>query len=81
MFNDTKLIVVFQGSILEADVARSVLEAHGFRAFLKDEAMGTLMPWYTAAGSVGPVKVVVPESEAERARAVLEQGPSQDPEQ
>jgi len=73
MGNESDLVVVFAGNILEADAAKAALESNGIRAFLRDEAVGTWAPWYVAGGGVGAVKVVVPESEAEQARAVLDQ--------
>lgn len=74
------LVVVFAGSIMEADAAKAALELNGIRAFLRDEAVGTWAPWYVAGGGVGAVKVVVPESEADKARAVLDHKASQDAE-
>ena len=64
--------IVFAGDTVQADLVRSVLEASGIRVFLKDEAIGTLAPWRVVGGGRGAVvKVLIPSSELERAKAAL----------
>lgn len=69
MEHEEKLVVVFAGPAAEADFARSVLDGNGFDTFVSDEATGTWLWGYVAAGGV---KIAVPESQAEAAREVLE---------
>jgi hypothetical protein len=63
--------VVFAGAVADADFARSVLDGHGFTAFILDEAVGTWAPYCTQPGGAGAVRIAVPESQAEAARALL----------
>jgi hypothetical protein len=67
-----KLVSVFAGSPVEADLVRSVLEADGIEVHLKDEFMGGLISFVTPGGS-GAVKVLVPEKDTERARCLIKQ--------
>ena len=66
-----ELVVVFAGKPVRAGMIRSLLEAEGLTAFLRDENMGTIDPWAVSGAAVAPVKVVVPLAEAERAREIL----------
>lgn len=69
MEHEERFIVVFTGPIAQADLARSVLDGNGFDTYLADEVVGTWLPGYAASAAV--VRVAVPESQAEEARAVL----------
>ena len=53
--NDFKLVEVFDGSMLQAEMLRSLLENAEIEAIIKDGIMGTLNPWYTAPGGAGAV--------------------------
>ena len=55
----SKQIEVFAGNIIESGMVRSLLESAGIHAYLKDEIMGTMNPWFVSAGGVGAVKVLV----------------------
>ncbi|MCC6694156.1 MAG: hypothetical protein IT365_00870 [Candidatus Hydrogenedentes bacterium] len=72
MEQEEELVIVFAGAIGDADFARSVLEGHGFTPYMSDEALGTWAPFYASPGGAGAVKVAVPQSQAEAARALLE---------
>jgi len=67
---EENLVIVFEGPVAEADFVRSVLDGNGFDTFVSDEVVGTWLQWY--ATSTSTVKVAVPESQAEKARALLE---------
>ena len=60
-------VEVFAGSIISAGMVKSFLENASINAYLKDELMGTLNPWWVTAGGVGAVKVVVSSRDAEKA--------------
>ena len=70
MEQEEKLVIVFEGMVADADFARSVLEGNGFDTFISNEVVGTWLRGYVACD--GAVKVAVPESQAEKARALLE---------
>lgn len=62
---------VFSGSIWEAELVKSLLEDAAIGVYLKDEITGTLVPWYTAGGGAGAVKVMVPDTFFERASLII----------
>lgn len=64
-------VEVFAGTIMQAEILKNLLEDTGIEAFLNDEAMGTIAPWYTSAGGSAPVKVVVSKSDYEKAMLVV----------
>jgi hypothetical protein len=65
------LVQAYSSDIIEAGLVQSILRSEGIAAYLKDEIMGTLMPWYSAPGGAGSVKVMVAETDFERARQIL----------
>jgi hypothetical protein len=66
-------VVVFAGEAWEASLLKSLLEDNEIETFLKDEVIGTMAPWYTGAGGAEAVKVVVADTDLERARQVVEE--------
>jgi len=64
-------VEVFAGTIMQAEMLKSLLEDSEIEAFLNDEAMGTIAPWYTSAGGSASVKVVVSKSDYEEAMLVV----------
>lgn len=68
---DPKPTVVFSGKIWEANLVKNLLENSGIPAFLKDEFVGTIAPWYIAPGGVGSVKVVVAEKHVAEAQSII----------
>ncbi len=73
MSTNEQLVIVFAGNISQASLTQNILEIHGIDSFLKDEAIGTIAPWYAAAGGAGAVKVEVAESDVDRANAVIKE--------
>ena len=65
------LVVVFAGSVFDATLAKNLLESVQIEAFLQDEQMGRLIPFYLSAMSAGAVKVAVRPADADEARIVL----------
>lgn len=65
-------IEVFAGTIWQAGMVKSMLENAAIQAYLKDEIIGTLNPWWTDAGGAGPVKVMVSNLDFETAKAIVE---------
>ena len=66
-----KLVVVHAGNSIEAGFVQSLLKEYGITARLQDEMMGTIAPWYIAPGGIDAVKVIVPRSDYERAKAII----------
>lgn len=70
---ESSLTEIYSGDIVEAGMIKSMLESEGIHAFLKDEIMGTLMPWWVTPGGAGSVRVIVSQEDAERSRLVVEE--------
>ncbi|MFM2146101.1 MAG: hypothetical protein RL732_937 [Bacteroidota bacterium] len=66
-------VEVFAGSIITAGMVKSYLENASIDAYLKDELMGTMNPWWVTAGGVGAVKVVVSSRDAEKALQLVKE--------
>ena len=66
-----KLIEVYWGTSMDSGYVKSILEINGIKAFLKDEAMGTIAPWYVTPAGVGAVKVIVLERQVEKAIQIM----------
>lgn len=71
--NENEPVVVFAGNTWQAGLLKSLLENAEIEAFLKDEVIGTLNPWWTASGGVGSVKVVVDAENYDKAMLVVEE--------
>ncbi len=65
--------IAFSGSPLDAGFVKSLLENAGIQAFLKDENMGTIAPWYASPGGAGAVKVMINSQDSERAKEIVDQ--------
>jgi len=66
-------VEVFAGNGWQAGMVKSILEDEEIEAFLKDEVIGALSPWYVASGGAGSVKVYVSSADYDRAMAVVKQ--------
>lgn len=66
-------IQIFAGTAWEAGIVKSLLENAEVEAFLKDEIMGTLNPWWTAPGGAGSVKVFVSGLDFEKANEIVKE--------
>ena len=63
--------VVYSGTIVQADLLKCLLEGAGIHAVLEDEFTGMIAP-YVFPGGAGAVKVVIPKSDMDRARSIVE---------
>lgn len=71
MEDDLEPVMVYSGSIWEAELLKSILEDAEIETFLRDEFTGTLAPWYTAPGGSGSVRVVVSSADFDKARNIV----------
>lgn len=69
--NNIEPVEVFSGTTWEASMVKSLLANAEIEAFLIDENVGTLAPWYTGSGGVGAVKVVVSSADYVKAKLVV----------
>lgn len=68
---DNKLVEVFDGTALDAEMVKSLLGNAEIKAFVKDEIMGTMYPWHTAAGGAGSVTVFVLKTDFNEAKHIV----------
>ncbi len=66
-------VQVFAGTQWETTMLKNLLEDAGIDAFLKDEYMGTIYPWFTNPGGVDPIKVFVSSKDLEEAHRFVEE--------
>jgi len=71
--NDIEPVVIFSGTIWQAEFIKSLLANIEIEGYLKDEINGTMFPWITAPGGMGSVKVVVSSQDYENAKIVVEE--------
>jgi hypothetical protein len=64
-------VEVFSGNIIECGYVKSLLEAHGIQAFIRDEYVGTISPWVVSPGGVGSVKLQVARNDAVQATELI----------
>lgn len=60
---EIKSIEVFAGELRQATTVLEILNDNQIEAYLQNENMGTIAPWYVAAGGSNPVKVIVSTSD------------------
>jgi len=70
---DITLVEVFSGKIWEAEMLKNILENEEIEAFLKDEVIGTLAPWYASSGGMGSVKVIVSSLDYDKAKHIVDE--------
>jgi hypothetical protein len=61
---------VFMGIAWEAEMVKNILENEGITAYIKDDIIGTIAPFYTTPG-LGSVKLVVSSDDYEKAREIV----------
>ena len=69
---ENKIIEIFSGKPIDAEIVKSILEDNGIRAFLKDENMGTIAPWYASPGGAGAVKIIISSLDYEKAKSIVD---------
>jgi hypothetical protein len=70
---ESRPVVVFSGSQMEIAIIQTLLEDNEIEFFLQDEFIGTMAPWYAEGGGAGSVKIVVADSDVEKAQVVIEE--------
>jgi hypothetical protein len=69
--SEIKPVEVFTGTLIEAEMVKSLLENAEIETFLKDENVGYMAPWNVASGGLGAVKVVVSSADQDNAKEVV----------
>lgn len=74
MKNDEPIPVeVFAGELWQATMIRNVLEDNNIQAFIQNSLMGVIEPWVVSPGGFEPVKVVVANTDYEKAMQLVEE--------
>jgi hypothetical protein len=63
-------VEVYTGILWEAEMVKNILENEGIEAFVNDEFIGTIAPFYITPG-LGSVKVVVSNLDFDKAKLVV----------
>ncbi|MBN2237278.1 MAG: DUF2007 domain-containing protein [Bacteroidales bacterium] len=71
MSDKIRSVELFSGTLWETELLKSVLEDEHIEAFLKDEIIGTILPWHASPGGANPIKVIVSSNDFEKASQVL----------
>ena len=71
--NENDPVEVFAGTTLQASMIKGFLENAEIEAFLKDDILGTLNPWWTDPGGAGSVKVIVAQYNYEKAKVLVDE--------
>lgn len=53
------MVEVFAGEMFEVTYIKGLLEADGIIAYLQNEQMSTIAPWYITAGGAGALRLFV----------------------
>lgn len=67
---DSEPVLVFTGQSWEAEMLKNLMENNGIEAYINNEHIGTLFPFYTTPG-MGAVRLVVSKSDYENARNIV----------
>lgn len=68
MEDNSELLEVYCGNLVDVDFVKSILESEEIETFLGNESFAS---WYTVAGKVSDVKIFVREEDWERADAII----------
>jgi hypothetical protein len=71
--NENKAITIFKGDPIEVGIVKSLLENYEIEAFLIDEIMGNLNPWLISPGGTGSIKVLVSNTDYEKAKQIVDE--------
>jgi len=69
--NESKPVEVFSGTPWQAGMVKTLLENSGISAYMQDVIMGTLNPWWTAAGGAGAIRVFVSDADFDHAKEIV----------
>lgn len=70
--NDFEIVEIFSGTVWQAEMVKNLLENEGIYAYINNEIIGTIAPWYLNPGP-GAVTVVVATMDSDRAKLLVEE--------
>ncbi|MBC8003973.1 MAG: DUF2007 domain-containing protein [Verrucomicrobia bacterium] len=69
--DDLKLVEVFAGELWQATMIKNVLEDNNIQLFIQNSLMGVIEPWVVSPGGFEPVKVIVTNTDYEKAMQLV----------
>lgn len=65
------MVVVFNGSYIEAMNVRNLLEDRSISVFVQNEYMSNIEPWAITSGGFNPVRLQVDEADFDKSRSII----------
>jgi hypothetical protein len=66
-------VEIYSGSAWQAGIVKTLLEDSEVKAYIQDEILGTLVPWNTAPGGAGAVRIFVSSNDFTLAKKIVEE--------
>lgn len=66
-------VEVFAGNPWQVGLVKSMLDNAEIESFIKDEILGTLVPWWTSPGGAGSIALFVSNRDYEKAYQIVEE--------
>jgi hypothetical protein len=63
MKSQDEIIEIFAGELWKAILIKELLKENGIVAYLENELMGTIAPWYISSGGADPVRLKILSSD------------------
>lgn len=67
------MVVVFNGSYIEAMNIKNLLEVRSISVFVQNEYMSNIEPWVVTSGGFNPVKLQVDEVDFDEAISIIKE--------
>ena len=71
--DDSKLITVYTGNLVDAEMIKNRLIEAGISASMKNQLMSSIAPWQISAGGFEPAGVMVFQEDKEKALMLIEE--------
>ena len=70
---ENDLIEVFTAELWKAEMIKNILEDNGIYAFIKNEYIGSIVPWYISAGGGPSISVFISKEYYKKAITLIEE--------
>ena len=69
----SETVEIFAGTSWQAEMVKSLLESAEIKAYLKDDILGTISPWWVSGGGGFAVKVVISVLDIDKAKPIVDE--------
>ncbi len=73
MKKESEQIEIFAGNAWETGMLKSLLENAEITVFIRDEIMGTYLPWWSAPGGAGAIRIFVAACDFDKAMIIVKE--------